>query len=409
MPDNLGRVAIVSTDNSPTKSEQDPVWIEKATITDIDLKNFTVDALTDYESKPFSNLQLAMPYFHTYNGEGIFAMPEVGSTCLICQPSDDDTPFVLAFLGSFELEGAKQDNLEDKAGDGGVEDEELSPPSSTTSTGSTSAKSSGASSRAGRPYMNPGDIMFRTRDENFIALRRGGVIQVASTPTCQTIYVPLKNFLRHFAENYGITTPGGELEWTVQRQENDPGGEAPILYRLTLRDKAQNDKADVQIKMGHVDDDVRYEIVVAPSAITASDGEVSGTPKLRLLIDKDGNQSLDMRGSLEQVVDQNRSTTIKGSDTLAVTGSRSLSAQSILQTAKAAHILRAASSTETITGMKTIKAQMVALGPSPSSSAVLGEVLVAWLSAHTHPVSSIPDQKAPALLGILSKSVKLSP
>lgn len=416
MPTNIGQVAIGNTDNSPSKSSQDPAWIEKGIVFNVDLKNFTVDVITDYESKPFTNCQIASPYFHTFNGEGIFAMPEVGSACLICQPSDDDTPFVIAFIGSFEIEGAKLDNLDDKAGavDNETEEDEdeskLKTPASTTSTGSTAAKTTGASARAGRPYMNPGDIMLRTRDENFIALRRGGVVQIAATPTCQTVYIPLRNYMRHFAENYEVNTPGGELEWTVQRQENDPGGKAPVLYRLTLRDKAQNDKADVQIKMGHVDDDVRYELTVTPENITVGDGSVSGTPKFLMTIDKSGNQKFALQGSLEYVIDQDRRVTIKGSDTVEVTGARKLKALSILQEAKSSHTLKALVSSENIAGAKTIKAATVSLGSAPGMSAVLGEALVAWLGSHTHPgSSSIPDVKSPQLVTILSKTIKLSP
>jgi uncharacterized protein YxjI len=412
---NLGRVAIASTKNSPTKANQHASWVEKGIIYNVDLKNFTVDVMTDYEGKRFENCQIAAPYFHTHHGEGIYAMPEVGASCLVCQPSDDDTAFVLAFIGSFELEGSKQDNLEDKAGEVDIETEEmedvlkkLGAPNSTTSTGSSESKSTGASSRAGRPYMNPGDIILRTRDENFIALRRGGVIQIAGTPTCQTVYVPLKNWMRHFAENFEINTPGGELEWTVQRQENDPGGKAPILYRLTLRDKAQNDKADIQIKMGHVDDDVRYELTVAPEVIDVADGKVNGTPKFKMIINKDGDQKFNIDGSLEYEIAGDREVTIKGSDTVEVTGARTLKALSIMHEAKTIHILKAASSTETITGIKTIAAAQVILGTSPSASAVLGEVLVAWLASHVHPMWNVPDVKAAQLDKILSKSVKVS-
>lgn len=415
MAAGVGPKAVTNTANSPTKTEQDPAWIEKGVIYNVDLKNFTVDVLTDYESKPFTNCQVAAPYFHTHNGEGIFAMPEVGASCLVCQPSDDDTPFVIAYIGSFELEGAKQDNLEDKAGAVDTETEELEDTlkklgtTSTTSTGSSAAKTTGASARAGRPYMNPGDIMLRTRDENFIALRRGGVVQIAGTPTCQTIYVPLKNFMRHFAENYEVNTPGGELEWTVQRQENDPGGKAPVLYRLTLRDKAQNDKADIQIKMGHVDDDVRYELTVAPENITVADGKVSGTPKLKMTINKDGDQKFEIQGSLEYTIEKDRKVTIKGSDTVEVTGARTLKALSIMQEAKTAHTLKAATSTETITGAKTITAAQVSLGSAPGASAVMGEALVAWLAAHVHPIWFVPDVKAAQLDKILSKTIKISP
>jgi hypothetical protein len=408
---------IRSTDNSPTRSGKDSAWIHKGTVANVDLKNWTVDVVGEYEGEFWGNLQWSCPYLHTNNGEGIFVMPEVGSLCLVCEPSDEDTPYVLGFIGSFELEHAKQDNLEDKAGEADAETEELEgvlkamgTPKSTTSTGSAEEKKSGASSRAGRPFLNPGDIMLRTRDENFVVLRRGGVVQIGSTPTCQSVYIPLLNYLKHFAENYEVTTPGGELEWTVQRVENDPGGKAPALYRLTLRDKAQNDKADIQIKMGHVSDDDRYELVVAPEGIKVDKGEVSGTPTLKMTISKDGDQNYEMDGDLTYDIKGNRSVTIKGTDTVDVTGARTVKALSLIQDIKTTHVLKAVASTETITGAKTITAATVSLGSAPGQSAVLGELLVAWLATHVHiPLWFLPDPKAAKLDNILSKTIKISP
>jgi uncharacterized protein YxjI len=409
--------AIRSTDNSPSRAGKDSAWIHKGTVANVDLKNWTVDVVGEYEGEFWANLQWACPYLHTNNGEGIFVMPEVGSLCLVCEPSDEDTPYVIGFIGSFELEHAKQDNLEDKAGAADTETEELAgvlksmgTAKSTTSTGAAEDKTTGASSRAGRPFLNPGDIMLRTRDENFIVLRRGGVVQIGSTPTCQSVYIPLLNYLKHFAENYEVTTPGGELEWTVQRKENGPDGKAPVLYRLTLRDKAQNDKADIQIKMGHVSDSDRYELVVAPGNIKVEKGEVSGTPKLKMVITKDGDQKYEMDGNLEYDIKGNRSVKIKGTDTVEVTGARTVKALSLLQDIKTSHILKAVSSTEKITGAKTISAATVSLGNAPGSSAVLGELLVAWLGSHVHaPLWFNPDPKAAKLDNILSKTIKISP
>jgi hypothetical protein len=397
---------INKTSNSPTKSSYDAAWIEKATVMDVDIRNWTVDVVTEYSSKVWEKLQVATPYFHTNNGEGIFAMPEPGSICLVVQPSDDQTPYVLAFLGSFELEHAKTANLEDRAGEAAVETEELqdelSSSKSTISSGAGQSSVS-ASARGGRPFLNPGDIMIRTRDKNFLVLRRGGVVQIGSTPTCQSIYIPINNFLRQFAENYEISTPGGLLFWNVERLENDPGGEANIMYRLSLRDKAQNEKGDVQIKIGHVDDDIRYELQVAPQGVEIQDGLVSNS-KLRIAIDKNGNQQFIMSGSLEFYIDQNRKTVIKGTDDIEVTGARTISALSQSTSLKDYHELKAATSSENISGIKTIKAAKTMIGDSPVP-AVIGPALIAWCASHTHPCNSAPPSTAPALENTLSKKV----
>lgn len=395
------------TSNAPSKAGFDPAWIEKGTVFDVDLKNWTVDVVSEYSSKVWEKVQWATPYFHTANGEGIFAMPEPGAVCLVVDPSDDTTPYVLAFLGSFELEGAKTANLQDSAGAAKNETEEtkasLKTPKSGISTGAGQS-STAASARGGRPYLNPGDIMMRTRDKNFIVLRRGGVLQLGTTPTCQSIYVPINNFLRQFAENYEVSTPGGMLHWAVQRQANDPGGEAPVLYRLVLRDKAQNDKADIQLKMGHVDDSVRYQLEVAPKNIKVPDGSVS-SPKLKLTIDKDGNEKVDMKGSLEYTIAQNRKITVKGNDTIEVTAARSVKALSQTTDIKSTHTLKAALSTEDIKGVKTIRAATVMIGMAPLPT-VIGPALIAWCAVHTHALPFTPPNEGSALPGAaLAKTV----
>jgi hypothetical protein len=395
-----GAAEIRSTDNSPTKTSQDPAWITKGTVTNIDLRNYTVDVVGEYEGDFWEKLQIATPYFHTANGEGIFAMPEVGSICLICQPSDDKTPYILGFIGSFELEHAKTANLEDRAGEAKNEEEEtkasVKTPTSTTSSGSTTQTTSGASARAGRPFLNPGDIMMQTRDQNFLVLRRGGVVQIGATPGCQSIYVPLLNHMRHFAENYDVTTPGGVLSWVVKRVENDPGGKAPVLYRLALRDKAQNDKADIQIRMGHVDDDIRYELLVSPEKIKVEDGSDTGTPKLKMTINKDGDQEFEMKGDLIYDIAGKREIDITGNDTLNVTGIRDVTALSIGHTAKLDTTVKSAARTETYTGFRTINALLHMLGPAPMEPAVLGGMLATWLATHRHEGPGAPTKTADA-------------
>lgn len=398
-----------STNNSPSKSGFDPAWIEKGTVFDVDLNNWTVDVVSEYSGKVWEKVQWASAYFHTHDGEGIFAMPEPGAVCLVVDPSDDVTPYVLAFLGSFELEGAPQANLEDSAGEASLETEEVSAvaPKTTTSSG-TGQSTSTASARGGRPYLNPGDIMIRTRDKNFVALRRGGVLQLGSTPTCQTIYIPINNFLRQFAENYEVSTPGGMLYWSVERQENDPSGEAPILWRLALRDKAQNNKADVQLKMGHVDDSVRYLLEVAPKSISVPDGSVV-SPKFRMSVDITGNQEVEMEGSLEYTIGQSRSVTIKGSDSLEVTGSQTIKAAQQTVELKGTHSLKALASTEEVSGLKIIKAAQTMIGMAPAP-AVFGPGLVAWLVSHTHALPFTPPNEGGALpAAALSKTVMTSP
>lgn len=382
---------ITSTENSPSKASFRAAWIEKGTVANVDLKNYTVDVVSEYSSKMIPQVLVMHPYFHTANGEGIFFMPEVGSIVEVCFPSDHDPPFVLGFVSSFEIEGAKLANLEDRAGQAKNETEEvkaqlqedLKSPGTTASTGTATKKSVAASARAGRPFLNPGDIMMQTRDRNFVILRRGGVIQIGATPTCQSIYIPVRNYLRQFAENIDWTTPAGLLTWVVKRAEDDAGGNAPCLWRLALRDKAQNDKADVQLQMGHVGSSTRYKLEVAPTGIDVEKGDVS-IPVFSMDIDTSGNQTVDIKGKLKYTIKQGQEISVVGQDKYTLIGNRDSTITGNVTEKVVGAVTRNITGvlSETLTGARSINALLHTFGPPPSEPVVLGTQLFAWLVAH---------------------------
>jgi len=75
--------------------------------------------------------------------------------------------------------------------------------------------------RGNRMLLNPGDYVLSTRDDNKIVLRRGGLIQIASTGLAQRLYIPLGNYIKDFFENYGAFSPNGSLEWTRDSKTSD--------------------------------------------------------------------------------------------------------------------------------------------------------------------------------------------
>src|SRR5688572_8640016 len=132
---------------STAKSDYRPVRIERARVVNVNINEYTVDARTEMAPyKPKFDIPWMVPYTHFSQGEGINFMPEVGSTCFICEPSEDGRDsFVLGWI---------------------MPDE-------------------GGAYRAGRELINPGDIHFTTRDGNFVTIRRGGIVQIGATPVCQ--------------------------------------------------------------------------------------------------------------------------------------------------------------------------------------------------------------------------------
>jgi len=421
-----------SFDNSLPSSDIDEAQIESGTIANVNVRNLTVDWVSQYTGKQIPDLQIMTPYLHYNNGEGFTCVPEVGAICVVCFPSDEDSPFVLGFLSAPELEGAAfGKDLTSVLEDPGVETEEDVPQAKGTSAGgstNTGGNTSDASFRAGRPVLNPGDMLWQGRDDNFVALRRGGVLQLGSTHICQRAYIPLLNVIRDFCENYELNTAAGSLSWGVQRVENDPAGNAPSEFVLIAREFAQDKNASIKVSLGSLDDATKppggdktfLELTIAPQSIDPSDGKVSGKPKYVIRLDKAGNTFVMQALKRTEEIDGDHSLTIKGAQTVAITGAQSVTALSQDTVLKTTHALKGVSSTETWSGAKVIGAASLALGgPGAVEPAVLGAKLVAWLGTHTHLVKALPDPapgppalptlppvQAPALQSMLSTVVK---
>lgn len=409
--------------------------VETGVIANVNNKNFTVDWVAQYTGKQIPDMQIMTPYLHYDNGEGFSCLPEVGAICAVCWPTDDDPPFVLGFLAAAELEGAEISKfIEEKTSEPGVETEEDMDKQNTTSSGGSTEETdnpSDATFRAGRPILNTGDMLWQGRDENFVVLRRGGVLQLGSTNICQRAYIPVLNYIRDFCENYELNTAAGSLSWTVKRQESDTSGNAPTEYELVAREFAQDKKASVKVLLGSLDDadtppggDKTYiEVTIAPQQIDPHSGEVSGKDKFVLRLDKAGNMFVHQAGTRTEQIDGDLSTTIKGNEDRVVQGNQGIQVRGN-QTIKVTrnHELSGIGSTEDWSGNKVIGAAQLLLGSqSASEPAVLGLKLVSWLLSHTHmvaampaasPAATIPTLPVPPPLGaqlqsMLSTTVKL--
>jgi hypothetical protein len=242
-------------------------YIESVRIVNVNTNAWSVDAISVFGNKRFFDIQVSTPYFHYMNGEGICVMPEVGAMAWICRPSSGKfgAPFILGFQAPFD-----ENNV---------------------------------SFRNGRQSLNPGDIMMRTRDENFLILRRGGVVQLGATPTCQTMYVPIRNMMRHFCENYELNTFGGEMTWFVDRTDQTTDGSAPTLFSLKAREKANDPEHIASISVGsHGKDDATVLRITVKES-----GQKNAVAMVDLSIGKDGSVSWDVQKSMSLTVKENYS------------------------------------------------------------------------------------------------------
>lgn len=194
---------------------------------------YTVSVLTQFDQKRYFDVSVGSPYLHPANGEGIYVMPEVGAWCKICIPSDTTPPFVQCFI--------MPSQVVDTSGPGA--------PSGPQSKGAVTEFANNASFAGNRPKAKGGDIIMRGRDENFVILHRGGVLQFGTTPLCQSLYIPLGNILRDVSQRYEHLNIGGSIAWGIQ---DGAAANPPVQYQHVFRVLANDEFADIRVAIGTV-------------------------------------------------------------------------------------------------------------------------------------------------------------
>jgi hypothetical protein len=284
-------------------------------IINVNLVKWTVDVIAQFDRKRYFNIQVSTPYLHHANGEGIYVMPEVNAQVMVCIPSDSTAPFVMSFIMATETVDASADDA----------------PLGTTQHAQAPANPTDSSFAGGRPQAQPGDIVLRTRDNNFVILHRGGVLQVGSTPLAQRLYIPLQNLIMDVSENYEHQNSGGAIKWGIQQGPSQMT--YPTQWMQTFRVFAENQYADVRITCGDVlnplgDPDggaaaaaaglgqnndmatasncILYEVAVSPQGFNANTGEPNdgalAASVMRFAFDRQGNLLFRMQGNFSQQV-----------------------------------------------------------------------------------------------------------
>jgi len=229
-----------------------PALMMQARVINVNMVNWTVDVISQFDRHWFSDIQVASPYLHYNNGEGIYVMPEVGAVCMVCVPSDSSPPFISCFVGPMESNAA--DQLQNPASpDDSVlttvfGTDQANPDDTTGSDAPQGTRSRGgqvpnpntdATFASGRPAYNPGDIVMRTRDGNFLVLHRGGVVSIGATELAQRIYIPLGNKILDVSGDYEHQNIGGTIKWGIQQGPlvQNPATQEMETYRIFANDQ----------------------------------------------------------------------------------------------------------------------------------------------------------------------------
>lgn len=298
----------------------------QAKVTNVNLVSWTVDVVSIYDRKFFGAVQVASPYLHYNQGEGIYALPEVGAVCMVCIPGDSSPPFVACFLMPFE----------------------------TLDVGDKHKDASEATFGGGRDRGKPGDIVMTGRDGQFVKLHRGGVLQIGTTPLAQRMYIPMGNLMMDISQRYAHHNSAGSVIWGLQEgnQKNLP---ATVLetYRVYANDKYADVrvmKANVLSPLGEPPGDkgeqskldqlsignnikktpILVEVDVCPDGFEAANGQAvdGATDKAvyRFLIDRDGGMFMRCAGSL--LISSKKKIVIKSDEGIEVTSKKDVSIHS---------------------------------------------------------------------------------
>lgn len=343
---------------SAASTDSRPAQVFRAQVVNVNTRDYTVDVV--YESHPHSNhhdIPWMVPYLHQNQGEGVAVMPEVGSTVWVCLPSESGKDaFVLGWTPIPE----------------------------------------GGTYRAGRELLNPGDLRFGTRDGNFVFLRRGGIVQIGATAVCQRIYIPIRNIIRDFAENYELSTPAGDLTWQTSRAEDQGDGHRATLFTLGCKEFSDDPNQDplAVLKIG-------------------SHGEGNDTILSLETRDKGGGSvktsfTISKSGKVKWTVQDDVTLELKGNVTTSIAKKMTVSAQQDLSLESAAqaflkaaqvHLSAGGSTLDLTSAVAALNGSVVNLGDALFPVVVAHPSFVAWIQAVTALLTGPPS--AVAFRGIL--------
>lgn len=334
--------------------------LELATIIDVDPKTYMVTVVSEAD-RGMPPTPIAFPYDHPEGG-GLIFMPEVNSRCLLFFTEDRQDYFVMGFLPPPHDEAY----------------------------------------RLSKPELNPGDIELSTRDGNKISVLRGGTIVVQSTPLCSTLYLPVRNTIRHMSENWESFFPGGSMGLRTLRMDSDATGTRTV-FQLLCKEKAADSDASIEIFLGGTGRTLPAD---RESPAQSSQGDVLfeyriGTKGALFTysIDKAGNAFTRSAGDQVfqvggKVIGRMRSgfALLSQSDgSIEVTGNVSLRASDSI-------LIEALKSMTVRSPEVTVESNLIRLGTSESGEPVLrGKKFLSMFLTHTHAGNNTPPSAVGAV------------
>jgi len=201
-----------------------PASVFLATVIAADPVGYTVDVRPESTGKPqLTGLPMMTPYVAA-DGSGVNVLPDVGTTCLVLESADGST----AVLGC------------------------LAKPTPTSGLPGFSG---------GRPANELGDLIYTTKEGNFVKILRGGIVHLGASGLANRMYIPVANLIRDVFERFEALSPCGEIKWLHSEITGPTGNPDDVGAVLTYRvkEKATDSPADgklftVEVACGELSD-----------------------------------------------------------------------------------------------------------------------------------------------------------
>lgn len=350
-----------------------PSYVESGKVVDVDVETFSLTVVTEMTQKSFVGLAFATPYQHYANGEGVYFMPEVGSLVWLCWPSDNATrPFIMAWAP------AREDN---------------------------------GSLRSGKMMLNPGDIYLGTRDENFLILRRGGIVQIGGGPLSQRIFMPINNIIKDICENYSLQSLAGDMDWSINRPEASADGKRPALFSLRAKEYADDSGYVALLEMGSSKGNVSENGSHTANAqnilslVVKASGKKGAEKKISLEFRKDGSanwvfeDSVDWHVGGDLSIDVSKKLSLKAGDLARLEGKTVE-----IEAAQEAVKITGKTTVDVMAGASVNLGPQVNMGVAPGAGGAAGlkpmmladDDFLNWILNHKHICAAPGQPSAPA-------------
>ena len=140
--------------------------------------------------------------------------------------------------------------------------------------------------RTGQVRLQPGDhVLGGEPGGTHVILRSSGELEIGSGPLNQTVYVPVRNLLRHVFENLHLESPGLTAQVQTRRKDRTHGDAIPCEARFSIREFADEPPV-IDLHLGRIkEEDMDALPGSARGQIVAS---LNVNDRFRLWIDKTG-------------------------------------------------------------------------------------------------------------------------